>query len=270
MLLLGLGGCVTQPAGECAIDRTVIHEGLDGTLWVQTSAEYQATTRTIYRQAMRELDRAIADPSRTAALEQQPPFADKPPAVILDVDETVFDNSPFQGQLALDGTVFSAALWAEWVDDASAEWVPGARAFIGHAIDSGVAVFYVTNRDAGEEAGTLRNFERLDPALRVTPEQILSKNEQDDWSSDKTTRRAHVADDYRVLLLVGDDLNDFFPARIDAAGRRDLARAYDERFGSDWFLLPNPLYGSWARALTDSREDCAIVEDKRGYLRGFR
>ena len=225
---------------------------------------------TAYRQARAALDLGLSDTSHSAALEQKKPFAKKPPAVILDIDETVLDNSPLQGQLILDGTGFDAKTFTEWVDKADASWVPGAKAFLDYAKSKEVKVFFVTNRPKEYEASTRRNFEKLGYDLSATEDTVLMRNEQKDWTSDKSTRRAHVAENYRVLLLMGDDLNDFIFALGSAKERKEAVMPYVDNFGADWFLLPNPLYGSWESALYERGEDCDMIDQKRSQVKGFR
>jgi acid phosphatase len=76
------------------------------------------------------------------------------------------------------------------------------------------------------------------------------RGERPEWKSDKTVRFAEIARGHRVLLLVGDDLNDFLDARDSTlAERRAGGEAASERFGTSWFVLPNPMYGSFLRAV---------------------
>lgn len=259
-------GCASAPV-PCQVDRSVVHEQLTGTLWVQTSAEYSLITQQTYRAATQAMEAALMDPSLTAALEQVGPFADKPPAIILDVDETVLDNSPFQAGLIKNGATYSSDSWVQWVARASAQWVPGAHEFLTRAHELGVAVFLVTNRKVEEEADTRRNLARLGAALPAAPDYLLSRNERDAWTSDKTSRRAFVARDYRVLLLIGDDLNDFTFAAAPLDERQAIAATHAGRFGTSWFMLPNPVYGSWERALVDASNPCAAIEQQRSALR---
>jgi len=120
-------------------------DGLDGTLWVQTSAEYTFATRQVYRAASSRLEALLADKSLSAVLEQQGDFSMLPPAVVMDVDETVLDNSAFQARMLVDGVSFSPEMWAGWVARTEAEEVPGALAFVIEARALGIAVIYVTN-----------------------------------------------------------------------------------------------------------------------------
>lgn len=218
--------------------------------WVRTSAEYRAVSLQAYRAAGEALAAALADSSWTAAVEQEGnSFRSLPPAVILDVDETVLDNSPFQERMVELDSDFDPGAWNDWVTQASAEAVPGALAFTRKAAQLGVAVFYVTNRTADQEEATRKNLVDLGFPLSAVHDAILSLGEHPEWGSDKAGRRRQVAEDYRVLLLAGDDLGDFVSVGgLTVQARRRLMEQYRDRWGRRWIILPNPIYGSWQRA----------------------
>jgi acid phosphatase len=218
--------------------------------WVRTSVEYAALSEQAYRGAAQALEAALAQPQWTAALEQKPGFAGLPPAVILDLDETVLDNSEHQAALAAQRIAFDNEKWNAWVAQAKATAVPGAIEFLKFAQMRGVALVYVTNRTCkadDENDPTVRNLRRLGAPL--SPARLLCRTGS---GSDKSARRAAVAESYRVLLLVGDDFQDFVsvPAEQNSiAGRREILAPHRQFFGQRWFLLPNPMYGSWERVL---------------------
>ena len=260
-ILALLAGCAAprtategMPAEGVPAERSVrTHEGLLATLWTQTAVEYEAAALQAYRLAALQLDRALADPSWTAALEQQaqPDFDALPPAVVLDVDETVLDNSPYQARLILDDAVYSSATWDPWVREEQAAPVPGALAFTRYAAGRGVRVIYLTNRRSHLEEATRNNLARLGFPMAEGEDVVITRGEREEWAdSDKGPRRAAVAERYRVLLLVGDNLGDFLDG-VDAsvAEREALAAPYADYWGTRWILLPNPQYGSWEGAL---------------------
>lgn len=238
------------------------HSILAATLWMQSSAEYDASALQTYATARRMLDAALADPSWTAEPQQTSPFASKPPAVILDLDETAIDNSTFEARAILSGKIFDGKAWDDWVNESSAKAVPGAAEFLSYAKSRGVTPFYITNRDDHEEPGTRRNLEKLGYPLGTTEDTLLTRGERPEWKvSDKGPRRAHVASSYRVLLLLGDDLNDFANAREKSVAERDRIIADNAaRWGTQWFILPNPVYGSWERALIGSTSSLSPCE----------
>jgi len=227
------------------------HELLDSLLWVQTSAEYDALVSTSYRQAGEALDRALEDPTWSAIPGQAGSVAYLPPAVILDLDETVLDNSAFEGRLVKQRTTFSPSAWDDWVREANARAVPGALDFIAQAHSKGVAILFITNRHAGQESSTRENLEKLGLPLSKDLDTVLTEGEPPfNWPSDKSSRRQYLARRFRILLLIGDDLGDFLPGARDSPEQRvRLAREHHERWGRSWFLLPNPMYGSWERSL---------------------
>jgi acid phosphatase len=195
------------------------------------------------------LDRALADRSWTAALEQGQDFAGKPPAVILDIDETVLDNSEFEERVARDGGAQREERWGAWCRETKATPVPGALEFTRAAQAKGVTVFYVSNRDASVEQVTRQNLATVGFPLDDRRDTVLTRGERPEWTPEKATRREFVARDFRILLLVGDDFADFVPgARTMLAARRALAETHDAMWGVKWIVLPNPMYGSWKRA----------------------
>ncbi len=99
---------------------------------------------------------------------------------------------------------------------------------------------------------------------------MLSKGERPEWGSDKGSRRAYVAASHRVLLLIGDDFGDFLSgARAGLEARRELAQAHRQRWGRSWIALPNPVYGSWERAITGGAEGEEACRRKLDTLRGY-
>lgn len=232
-----------------------VMDTLNAAAWVQTSAEYRASALQAWRSARAALPRALKDKRWTAALEQTGDPRKLPPALIVDIDETVLDNSPAQARFLLEGNGrFSFPIWMKWTSERRAQPVPGAREFLLEAAARGVTVFYVTNRAASEAADTLANLTGAGfPVLAKTAagigDAVLLLGEQPSWTSDKSSRRAAIAARYRILFLCGDDLNDFFSARLTPAERLEKARARDAWWGERWIILPNPMYGSWEDAL---------------------
>ncbi len=228
-------------------------ELLNSVLWMQTGAEWRALTRQTYRQGERMLDAALEDGSWTAALEQTEDPSGLPPAVILDVDETVLDNSSFEAQLITDDATYQTEPWNEWCRLEQALPIPGAVEFTQYAAERGVTVFYLTNRRQEVEEATRRNLEKHGFPLDSEEDTLLTRAEREEWDvSDKSGRRAWIASRYRVLLLFGDDLNDFVSGSRASLEERDaLVEEYDAYWGSRWFMLPNPSYGGWEGALTE-------------------
>jgi acid phosphatase len=236
---------------SCSTDRPT-HEGLRAVLWVQTSAEYRACAEQAYRVAKEKLDLALKTQGWTAAPEQLNDYQDLPPAVILDVDRTVLDNSPFQGQLVKESRAFTRDLWEKWVFMAKAPPIPGALEFVKYAESKKVEIFYVTNRTANLEQATRNNLEKLGFPTKKDPDTVLMRKENG-WGSDKSSRRRHVAKGYRILLLLGDDFNDFLSgvrgSGVTLEDRTRLAKQYKSYWGAKWIIFPNPVYGSWEAAL---------------------
>jgi acid phosphatase len=251
-LFLSMAACQSPPVP----DTTAV-------LWTRTAAEYAAGGYQAYNAARMNLEAALADPGWTAALEQSGDYAHLPPAVIFDIDETVLDSSEFQGWRAMHGGAFNKAEWDRWGRLNRARRIAGAVDFLRHLQDQGIAVFFITNRACRRGADgavacpqALEAIENLNALgiSGITTEHLLLKDEVRQWGSDKTHRRAVVARGYRVLMLFGDDLNDFIPgvrSGIAPEERRKKAGMYKDWWGRKWYILPNPVYGSWRRVLAE-------------------
>lgn len=246
------------------------HELLLGTLWIRTSGEYFASTTQVYNLAQLRLDEALRDPQWTADPQQEKPYT-LPPAVIMDLDETVLDNTGFEIEMIEADAQFTAAMWTAWVNKKEAGAVPGAIEFIRYAKSRGVRVFFVTNRKAHEESATRVNLKALGVNLSDTEDEILTRGERPDWRADKAARRRLLAKQYRILLYIGDNMNDFMPgARGTPQQRMQLARKHKDRWGKQWILLPNPIYGTWEQSLYDFDYSLSYwdkLKKKYGYLK---
>lgn len=236
-------------------------EQLNAVLWMQSSAEYAAITGQTFRVAAERLAGAALGPG-TAALEQTSmpaaALAALPTAIVVDLDETILDNSFYQARRARAGLGYDEPSWQAWMQEASAPALPGAADFLRRAASAGHAVFYVTNRDCLEAApeaadpcpaqtATMRNLRALGLPGADHELRLLMRSERAEWrSSDKSSRRAWVAERYRIVLMVGDDLRDFVDREVFASRREELSPL----FGTRWFLLPNAMYGSWDRGLS--------------------
>lgn len=245
---------------------TGAHEDLDALLWLRTSVEYDALTRQAFAAATEKLGEALVDPNWEALVAAERTGAGsmgRPPCVIVDVDETMLDNSVFQKELIQSDAEYESNAWNEFVQRRASPAIEGAGDFVQACRASGVKVFFVTNREATVEAATRDNLISQGLMTARDSEQILSKNEQPDWTSDKTSRRRAVAQKYRVLLLIGDDLNDFLSAKnLTIDQRKQLYLTNQENFGQSWFVMPNPNYGSWEQA-TIGNDYRAPQESKR-------
>ncbi len=210
---------------------------------MQSGAESRAAALQTYATARRALDAALADPAGGT----------QPAAIILDLDETALDNARYAARSVQKGKTFQFDDdWNEWVTEAAADAVPGAKEFLVYAHSRGVTPFYITNRTAGMEADTRRNLSSLGFPLPTNVDTVLVRGERDDWNTfDKTTRRDFVAAQYRVLLLLGDDLNDFTSASGKSVSERAaIVEEAASSWGTRWIIVPNPIYGSWESAVT--------------------
>jgi acid phosphatase len=263
--VLALGACkrsepapapaARPPSATTAATAEGADDNLNAVLWVQSSAEYKAAALTVYRAAADRLDAALKERNwdALAPAERGNAAAGLPPAVILDVDETVLDNSPYQARLVLQGKEYDEVSWDRWVAEKKARPVPGVVDFAKAATAKGVTLLYLSNRAEHLQSATLENLRAVglpvkDDSVFLGLGTVVPGCEQS--GSEKNCRRRLAGQQYRVLMQFGDQLGDF--AEIIAntpAGRAQLLDEYEDWFGERWWMLPNPTYGSWEPAV---------------------
>ncbi|TQV87560.1 5'-nucleotidase, lipoprotein e(P4) family [Aliikangiella coralliicola] len=243
-------GCVTNTGGSANNSTDKAEKGID---WVEVAPEYHAGTIEVYRAATDQLDDRLkkmesAITEVVSEVDSQVDSNEKKPAIILDVDETILSNLVVQKEFASVG--YKPELWDEWVNKAEAPALAGSVEFLQLAAKQGVMIFYVTNRDVSLEAATRKNLARFGFPISESVDTVLLQNEKPGWTSDKASRRIYVAKDYQVIMLFGDDLNDFISAKQLSKKERDEAVVkYKGYWGERWFLLANPMYGSWVKLI---------------------
>ena len=232
-------------------DKSFQEQSMLSVLYVQTSTEFAANNIQTFNNASKALDMALKDKTWTAALEQKDNFVSKDPAIIVDVDETVLDNSSFQSRTILSGLSYPNG-WAKWVNESKATAVEGVYEFLHYANESNVKIFYVTNRLESFREPTIRNLKSLGLPFDDNLNSLIMR--EDENVRDKTKRRKNIAEDYRIVLLLGDQLTDFISTKeayVYHSDRKKLANKYSDMWGSKWFMITNPTYGRWELSIYD-------------------
>jgi 5'-nucleotidase (lipoprotein e(P4) family) len=246
-------------------DKSFQEQSMLSVLYVQTSTEFAANNIQTFNNASKALDIALQDNTWTAALEQKGNFAGKIPAIIIDVDETVLDNSSFQSRTILSGLSYPNG-WSKWVNESKATAVEGVYEFLHYANDNNVKIFYVTNRLESFREPTIKNLKNLGLPFDDNVNTLLMR--VDENVRDKTERRKNIAENYRIVLLLGDQLTDFISTKeayVFHSDRKKLAKKYSDMWGSKWFMITNPTYGRWELSIYDEMpesEDEAIQKRK--------
>ena len=245
---LALGAAVIAlSTGASQAQEPTANDLLLATLWTQRSVEFKGNALAIYSLGGIRLDQALADKSWTAApAEQKGDYQSLPPAVVLDIDETAMDNSLYQVWMMENNQSFSVKTWDQFCAAKVSTAIPGAVEFAKYAESKGVKVFYVSNRGANTEADTRENMAKLGFPMGGNVDTFLMQNEKPDWGSAKSTRRAFIAKDYRILLSFGDNFGDFDDRY--RASEADRLKAFEEnkaRWGREWLVIANPTYGSF-------------------------
>lgn len=229
VFILGLTGCA-ENAQQRLNDQTVAAIN-----WTQQSGEYQALTWQAFNVATQAFDNAVSE-------------SGKPGAVIVDLDETMLDNSAYSAWQAKNDQPFTDASWSAWTRARQARAVPGAVEFARYVDSHGGTVFYVSNRDQKDYQATVDNLTALGfPGVSKHTLRLSTT------TSDKQARFDEIRQSgANVVLYIGDNLNDFGGAtwHKDNAQRRDFVSHNHALFGTKFIILPNPQYGDWESGLT--------------------
>jgi len=212
-------------------------------LFMQKAAEFRALCYQAFNIARMQLD---ADFDKKNLKKLAKPERKMTRAIVVDIDETVLDNSPHQAELVKNRMPFTPSIWTAWVNRRIAKPIPGAVEFLKYANAKGIRVFYVSNRNEAEKQGTIDNLKAVG-FPDVSDETVLVRTTE----SGKEARRQIISAKHRIVLLMGDNLNDLsnvFERKSvdDRFAEVDKSR---EIFGRKFIVLPNAMYGDWENAI---------------------
>ncbi len=201
-------------------------------VWTQNSAEYRALCFQAFNTAKIYIDSFLSSEKKY----------DRPLAIITDVDETVLDNSPYDGKLILEDVSYDRESWVEWGNLEIAEAIPGSLELLTYAYEKGIKVFYVSNRYSEQLESTVNNLKKLG-FPNVSESTVLLRSD----SRSKSERRNSISSRHEVIMLIGDNLSDFndeFEVKISEE-RINYTNQMRDNFGTKLIVLPNPNYGDW-------------------------
>ena len=258
-LLQLLGGCGAAGVFSAAASTELESDaGLHNSLlwavaWKQCAAEYFALCHQAYNLARMRLDVALGRHRN----------GDKPLAVITDMDDTIMHARSYWGYLVKQNIeFFDDSVWDEWLPQNEITAAPGAVSFFNDCKRKRVEVFYVTNRDQGENtfAYALQQLEHLGMPFADADHLYVFRD-----TSDKSPARLEIEQSFEIAVMLGDNLNDYrrdyYVADIDK--RMALMERDREHWGTRFILLPNPTDGHWVRAIFGDSEPAPSDENRR-------
>ena len=215
---------------SCAHPKLYSSHALLATSWFQNASEVKALQYQAFNAATANLKK-ILETKRGKTI-----------AVVLDIDETVLDNSPHSAKSIKENFAYPTQ-WKEWIESSKAEAIPGAKEFLDFANLKGVHLYYISNRKEGSLKATIRNLEKV--GFPYKEENIFLRVD----SSKKEKRRQKVKQE--IVMLVGDALGDFgsFFEHKTMDERSSIVDQKKSLFGSQFIVLPNPMYGEWEGAI---------------------
>ena len=160
-------------------------------------------------------------------------------AIVMDLDETVLNNSQYQVQLFRKNESFNQTSWSEWVNMEKATLLPGAKEFIDFARSQNIQIIFMSNRMNYNLQSTKSNLKALG-VLQDTDIFLLRLDKADK----KEVRRSEIFNSkgrmkeypqYEVIAYFGDQYGDFPSVKNN------------EEWPKQYYMFPNPMYGKWAR-----------------------
>jgi len=227
------------------------------TLYQQTAAEYRALCYQAFNMARYQLDQ---NSKILGGMKKQ--------AIVVDIDETMLDNSPYEAMCVLDNLNYPEG-WEDWMNKENAKAIPGALEFLKYAQTKGVDVYYITNRKEKYRKQTLKNLKDLG-FPNASDDHLFLRMEE----SSKKARREKVSEMNRIVMLIGDNLNDFSEIfeKKPIQERFNIVDRMRDKFGTSFIVLPNPMYGEWEGALYNydySQTEGVKSELRKDALTGF-
>ncbi|KAA9361226.1 5'-nucleotidase, lipoprotein e(P4) family [Ochrobactrum quorumnocens] len=226
-----LSGCVTdQRAARYQLEQ----QNVGALNWMQQSGEYEALAYQAFNSARKAFDTAKVRKGYRKA-------------VIVDLDETMIDNSAYAGWRIQHNVPYTEKTWARWMAAEQARSIPGAVDFARHVNSHGGTMFYVTNRDAKSFEHTAANIRKLGFPGVSTKTLLLNSGQSNKQARFDTIKAAG----FDAVVYVGDNLNDFGGVTYHKNNqqRRAFVAANQAAFGTKFFMLPNPSYGDWVSGM---------------------
>ena len=218
----------------------------NATQWYRDSAEKTALYNQIYAIGLEKVTAKVKKMKKDSW------------GVVLDIDETVLDNSEYQKRNVLSCSPYNTKTNYAFMEEKVSVAAPGAINFTCSIQKLGGRVILVTNRngiyDDKIQEATVDNLE----AQGICFDNVVFANGDDDRN--KTPRFIAITKgDYsnilateklaplKVVAYFGDNIQDFPNIKQTDAIKQTPDSKYFQKFGQEYFSLPNPTYGSWEK-----------------------
>ena len=243
-----IAACSSAPSTPLAGVKS--HTLSNAVIYQTSSKEYPVLSSFVYGQAISALPTRFANGD----------------VVVMDVDETVLDNSTYQKERESAGLGYSSQSWAEWVKREEATLVPGVAAFIDEVVARNGKVALITNRNKALDSHTWNNLLAQGLPLTTSNTCVVGRTAEDKeavgqegMGNDKDLRRMQLtqgkiacsntskdatstwAVPHTIIMQIGDNIEDVGGVTQESANVELLM----PRVGTEIFILPNPMYGSW-------------------------
>tara|TARA_Y100000814_G_scaffold289978_1_gene263774 strand:+ start:976 stop:1821 length:846 start_codon:yes stop_codon:yes gene_type:complete len=219
--------------------------------WKQTAAEHRALYYQGFNIARLRVEQALAAEEG------------KPLAIIADIDDTLLLANDYWGYLiSNEEDFFNDTSWDLWVAENSFVTSPGSQEFLQFCANNNVEVFYITNRDQGDPTFELAQQNLISAGFPMVDREHLTVLRE---TSNKEEIQRGIMEEYEVVVMLGDNLNDFSRDfyLTDVERREELVTQRRDNFGKKFVIFPNPTDGHWIRAIFGESEPPATPQSRR-------
>lgn len=228
-----------------------LSQGYDALKWYRDSAERKAIYHEVFYWGEKSIHEKIAH-------EHLKPHKW---GVIFDIDETLLDNSELNYKQLIGCKPFTDESFVDFMFSRKGVATPGGQAITCNLQKLGAFVSLVTNRD-----GSYHDPKTHDSVMSATLDNLRAQHicfdqiifAQSPTDRDKNPRfKAVISGQYpkdlvitnklpphQVIAYFGDNIQDT-PNMDQIQLSKDHNPQKFDRFGSTYFTLPNPVYGSW-------------------------
>lgn len=247
----------TSPQEKRHLNDISLNGKVYSALWQQNAGEFRALCYQAYNIATQIVK------------EETTKKHSRPLAIVTDIDETFLDNSPYAVSQAIKGKEFDQDSWLDWTSRGEAVAFPGSVDFFNYAASRNVTIFYITNRNEKDKAGTVKNLKELGFPFADDEHVVVMTD-----TSNKESRRKEVLKNYDIFMFLGDNLTDFSEVFYHQSqeNRNRLTDEMREEFGKKFIVLPNSGYGDWESSLPGynykllpAEKDQVILKDVKSY-----
>lgn len=264
LLSLIIGSCVTTSFADsnispvestsqssCTPDNPKSSDNYNAVKWYRDSAERNAQYNQIFSIGLEKITQKV----------KQDKLKKNQWGAIFDIDETVLDNTEYEKRNVISCKHYDSQSMYEFMEEKVSPATPGAVNITCGIQKLGGQVVLVTNRDGTFDdkiqQATIDNLKSegicFNSIIFADGESAVNLNKTPRFNAvqqgnykDIITTNSNLKP-LKIIAYFGDNIQDF-PNTTQAQALKEQPNSkFFNKFGQEYFSLPNPTYGSWEK-----------------------